>query len=241
MACFVLVHGGFFGGWCWAKVAPKLRSKGHEVYTPTLTGFGERSHLLNREIGLSTHVEDIANVILFEELFDVILLGHSYSGMVIGSVADRIPDRIGHLIYLDAFVPEVGKSMSDIQLNKSRDMFKEMVVETGDRWMLKPLSPDSDTLGVTDKNDIQWLKSKLTPLPYKSLIEPSKLTSPEADNIPRTYIYCTEKSARDSFESFAQRTKIDPKWRYRELSTGHSAMITAPNRLREELLLVLKS
>jgi pimeloyl-ACP methyl ester carboxylesterase len=241
MACFVLVHGGFFGGWCWAKVAPKLRSKGHEVYTPTLTGLGERSHLLSREIGLSTHVEDIANVILFEELFDVILLGHSYSGMVIGSVADRIPDRIGHLVYLDAFIPEHGKSMSDIQLNKPRGMFKKMVDKTGNGWMLQPLSPDSDTLGVTDKKDIQWLRLKLTPLPYRSLIEPAILTNPAAENIPRTYIYCTDKSARDSFESFAQRTKIDPKWRYRELNTGHSAMVTEPNRLCKELLLVLKS
>jgi pimeloyl-ACP methyl ester carboxylesterase len=241
MACFVLVHGGFFGGWCWKKIAPKLRSKGHEVYTPTLTGFGERSHLLNREIGLSTHVEDIVNVILFEGLYDVILLGHSYSGMVIGSVVDRIPDRIGHLIYLDAFVPEHGKSMSDIQSNRSSNMFKKMVDENGDGWMLQPLSPDSDTLGVTDKEDVQWLRSKLTPLPYRTLIEPAVLTNPEAGNVSRTFIYCTEKTSRDSFESFAQRTKIDPGWRYRELHTGHSAMITAPNRLSEELFFVLKS
>ena len=240
MACFVLVHGGFFGGWCWAKVAPKLRSKGHEVYTPTLTGYGERSHLLNSEIGLNTHVDDITNVILFEELNDVILLGHSYGGMVTGSVADRIPDRIRHLIYLDAFIPIHGKSMSDIQLNKSRNMFKEKVDDKGQGWMLKPLSPDSDTLGVTDKNDISWLKSKLTPLPYRSLIEPAKLTNLKADKIPSTYIYCTKKSVQDSFEIFAQQTKNNPKWRYRELTTGHSAMITEPNGLCEELLLVLK-
>jgi len=238
MACFVLVHGGFFGGWCWAKVAPKLRLKGHEVYTPTLTGFGERSHLLNRDIGLSTHVDDIRNVILFEELRDVILLGHSYSGMVIGSVADRIPDRIRHLIYLDAFIPEHDKTMSDIQLKESRTLFEEMVNKGGDGWMLKPLLPDSNTLGVTDKDDILWLKSKLTPLPYKSLIDPAELTNSEADKIPRTYIYCTDKSARDSFESFALRTKSDPKWRYRELHTGHSAMITAPKELCEELSLI---
>lgn len=241
MACFVLVHGGLFGGWCWAKVAPKLRSEGHEVYTPTLTGFGERSHLLNRDIGLNTHVDDVKNVILFEDLHDVILTGHSYSGMVIGSVADRIPDRIGHLAFIDAFIPENGKSMTDIQINSSRELFNKIVNEEGDGWLLKPLSPDSDTLGVIEQDDIRWLKSKLTPLPYKTLIDPATITNPEAEKIPRTYIYCTDKSAPDSFKAFAQRTKSNPSWRYREVHTGHSAMVTAPQKVSDELLLLLKS
>jgi pimeloyl-ACP methyl ester carboxylesterase len=231
----------FFGGWCWAKVASKLRALGHEVYTPTLTGLGERSHLLNRDIGLNTHVEDVVNVILFEELNNVMLLGHSYGGMVIGSVAERIPDRIGHLIYLDAFIPEHDKSMTDIQVDKYRNMFKNMANEKGNGWVLNPLSPDSDTFGVTNKDDIKWLKSKLTPLPYKTLIDPATITKIKADKIPRTYIYCTDKSVRDSFHSFAQRTKNNPTWRYRELHTGHSPMVTAPKRVCEELLLLVDS
>ena len=238
MACYVLVHGGFFGGWCWSKVAPRLRIKGHEVYTPTLTGFGERSHLLNREIGLDTHVEDVVNVILYEDLHDVILLGHSYSGMVIGSVADRIPDRIGHLVYLDAFIPENRKSMTDIQIKSSRELFRKMVDEEGDGWLLKPLSPDSNTLGVTEQSDVEWLKSKLTSLPYKILIDPAKITNPKADTLPRTYVYCSDKSAPDSFQAFAQQTKNNPNWRYTEVHTGHCAMITAPRRVYEELTLI---
>ena len=113
MATFVLVHGAWHGGWCWKRVRPLLESRGHLVFTPTLTGLGERSHLLARETGLETHIADVVNVIRWEELSEVVLCGHSYGGMVISGVADRVPDRIRSLVYLDAFVPSDGQSLFD--------------------------------------------------------------------------------------------------------------------------------
>src|SRR5262245_44258791 len=106
MATFVLVHGAWHGGWCWRKLRTMLRAAGHEVYTPTLTGLGERSHLGNAAVGLATHVRDVANVLFYEDLSSVVLVGHSYGGMVIGGVAHQAPERLAHLVYLDAFVPE---------------------------------------------------------------------------------------------------------------------------------------
>ena len=105
MATFVLVHGAWHGGWCWKKVAPLLRSAGHEVYTPTLTGLGERDHLLTRDIGLDTHIQDIVNVLEYEELTQVVLVGHSYGGMVVTGVAERAHERLRQLVYLDAATP----------------------------------------------------------------------------------------------------------------------------------------
>src|SRR6266516_1091932 len=114
MATFVLDHGGFHGGWCWKRVTPHLRAAGHEVYAPTLTGLGERCHLASPETNLSTHIQDILNVLSYEDLTDVVLVGHSCSGMVITGVADRAPERVTRLVYLDAFVPEDGQALRDL-------------------------------------------------------------------------------------------------------------------------------
>ncbi|MBV9253581.1 MAG: alpha/beta fold hydrolase, partial [Actinobacteria bacterium] len=114
MATFVLVHGAWHGGWCWRKLTPLLRAAGHEVFTPTLTGLGERSHLGHPDVGLATHVGDVAQVLWYEDLSNVVLVGHSYGGLVIGGVADQAPGRLKHLVYLDAFVPEHGRSMLDL-------------------------------------------------------------------------------------------------------------------------------
>src|SRR5437867_3282753 len=114
MATFVLVHGASTGGWYWAPVRSLLRDAGHEVHTPTLTGLGERCHLLSRGIGLDTHIQDVVNALVYEDLRDVVLAGHSYSGMVVTGVADRVPERIAHLVYVDAFVPHHGESLLDL-------------------------------------------------------------------------------------------------------------------------------
>ncbi len=114
MATYVLVHGGGHGGWCYQRVARLLRAPGHEVYTPTLTGLGEREHLLSPDIDLDTHITDVVKVMQFEDLHDVILVGHSYGGMVITGIADRATDRVGHIVYLDAANPENGQSLVDV-------------------------------------------------------------------------------------------------------------------------------
>ncbi len=127
-ATFVLVHGAWHGGWCYARVAGLLRARGHTVFTPTLTGQGERAHLLSGSINLSTHIEDVLGVFAFERLDDVVLAGHSYGGMVITGVADRIPERIRALAYLDAFVPENGQSLFDIYIPATRSAFSTVPV-----------------------------------------------------------------------------------------------------------------
>src|SRR5262245_14863398 len=125
MATFVLVHGAWHGGWCWQRVSPLLRARGHEVFAPTLTGLGERSHLLTREIGLETHVADVVNAIRWEDLTDVVLCGHSYGGMVISGAADRMADRVRSLVYLDAFVPADGQSIFDFMTAERAEGFRD--------------------------------------------------------------------------------------------------------------------
>ncbi len=138
MATFLFVHGAFVGGWSWKKVNALLRAAGHEVYTPTLTGLGERVHLLNPDIDLETHIQDILEVISYEDLAGVILVGHSYSGLVIASVADRVPQRLAHLVYLDAFIPQDGQSALDLFDQQDRAAIEERVQRGGEGWLLPP-------------------------------------------------------------------------------------------------------
>ena len=145
---FVLVHGAWHGGWCWAKLARLLRDAGHEVYTPTLTGLGERAHLARPEVDLETHIQDVVAVLEAEELRQVTLVGHSYGGMVISGVAARTSGRIGHLVYLDAFVPEAGKSLLDYVGERAAAM-REAAAAHGEGWKLPSLAPEA--LGVTSQ------------------------------------------------------------------------------------------
>jgi pimeloyl-ACP methyl ester carboxylesterase len=139
LTTFVLVHGAWHGGWCYKRVARLLRQAGHEVYTPTLTGLGERAHLMNRTIDLNTHVQDIVGVIRCEELSDVVLCGHSYGGMVIAGVAEQIAAKISALVYLDAFVPENGKSLFDYQAAEVAERMRSDAVQNGEGYMITPI------------------------------------------------------------------------------------------------------
>src|ERR1700761_3204519 len=134
---FILVHGSWHGGWCWRRVSDQLQLKGHRVFCPTMTGLGERSHLLNKDINVSTHVTDIVNVIRWEDLSDVVLVGHSYGGMVISGVAEQIPDKVSSIVFLDAFMPENGESM----LDRTSPIFKDMVQKAMDRGDFALKSP----------------------------------------------------------------------------------------------------
>jgi pimeloyl-ACP methyl ester carboxylesterase len=239
MARFVLVHGAFYGAWCWERVIPLLRARGHEVFTPTLTGLGERAELLSPAIGLQTHVDDVVRFLHYQNLQEVILVGHSYSGMVVGSAAHRAPERIAHLVYLDAFVPEDGKSLSDIQSERFRKALLELAQTQGEGWKIPALDPGSETLGVTDERDAEWLRSKLTAHPFRTLIEPAVLGNPKAEGIPRTFIFCTGNPPDGSFPRLARELKGRPDWKYMEINSSHSAMITAPEALAEKLLAVV--
>jgi pimeloyl-ACP methyl ester carboxylesterase len=137
MTDYVLIHGAWHGSWCWARVRRLLAAGAHRVFTPTLTGVGERSHLLSRDVGLDTHIADVANLMIWENLRDVVLVGHSYSGFVARHVADRMPDRIRSLIYLDAFVPENGKTLFDY-LPDNGEGDRNLAVAHGDGWRVPP-------------------------------------------------------------------------------------------------------
>ena len=234
MADYVLVHGAWHGGWCWGRVTPLLRAAGHEVFTPTLTGLGERRHLMSPDIGLETHIQDILGVLAYEDLHDVILVGHSYSGMVVTGVAYRVPDRIAELVYLDAFVPEDGKALVDYQPPQTRELFMEKTRTEGEGYKLPALIPP-EAFGITDEADLAWVRPRMDPHPLKTKLDPVRLADPRGAGIPRTFIRCTDP-ADPPFAQFAQRVRSDGSWRYLELATGHGAMITKPRELADLLL-----
>ena len=234
MATFVLVHGAWHGGWCWLRVARLLRDAAHEVYTPTLTGLGERAHLARPEVDLETHVHDVVGVLEAEELRNVVLVGHSYAGMVITGVAARAANRLSHLVYLDAFVPEPGKSVLDYAGPRA-DAMRESARAQGDGWRIPPLPPER--FGVTSQRDREWLQRRLVPQPLKAFEQP--LAAGGADRLKRMYVYCSSP-AMGPFDQFAERLREDRKWQYHELKTGHDAMLTAPGDVAKLLLAVAK-
>jgi pimeloyl-ACP methyl ester carboxylesterase len=189
MAIFVLVHGSFHGGWCWQRVAPLLRQSGHEVYTPTLTGLGERQHLANPQVGLEVHIQDILQVIEYEDLHNVILVGHSYSGLVNLGVAEHVPERIRRIIYLDAFIAHDGQSAFDL-MPGMENQWAQLAAVQGDGWRVPPMPPQA--LGITNLADVAWVQSRLTPMPLLTHQQRVHLSSSQAKQIPRTYILCTQ-------------------------------------------------
>lgn len=227
MATFVLVHGGWHGGWCWKYVAPLLRAAGHDVFTPTLTGLGERAHLVRLDIGLDTHVQDVIGVLTYEDLHDVVLVGHSLGGPVVEGVADRISERIAHLVYLDASVPRDGQADVDCYPAEfGVRQWAEGIQAAGDH-VIQPII-EEPVFGITNEADAQWVKSKLTPHPVKAFIDRLHLTNPEPHANARTFISCTQS---DPAMSSVGRARTEPGWQLEELATGHDAMVTAPQEL----------
>lgn len=231
MATYVLVHGAWHGGWCWQRVTPLLRAAGHEVYTPTLTGLGERSHLVNADVDLNTHVQDVVNVLKFEGLKNVILVGHSYGGMVVTGVTEPAANSLQHIVYLDAFVPRDGQALMDLVAPQFREEMRQQARANGG---LSPHFP-VEQYGVFAEADVQWVKPRLVPHPFKTLTTPVTLMNPASLALPKTYIYCNDP-AMGFFEAFAERTRRENGWRYRELATGHDAMVTMPRELTDLLL-----
>jgi pimeloyl-ACP methyl ester carboxylesterase len=227
---FVLVHGAWHGGWCWAKVARLLRDAGHEVYTPTLTGLGERAHLARPETDLELHIQDVVAMLEAEELRQVTLVGHSYAGFVITGVAARAAARIGHLVYLDAFVPEAGKCLLDYVGDRAAAM-REAARTHGEGWKLPPFTPER--FGVTSQRDTEWLAKHLVPQPIRTFEQP--LAAAGGERLKRTYVYCS-KPAMGAFDQFAERLREDRKWTFHELKTGHDAMVTTPGDVAKILM-----
>jgi len=247
MATFVLVHGGWHGGWCWQKVIPFLEAAGHEVYAPSLTGLAERASLLTPDVGLDTHIQDIVGLLEERNLHGVILVGHSYSGMVITGVVDQVPERIAHLVYLDTFVPRDGESMADIAPMTIR-LLRIKAQAHGDGWRVDPLQKMpfgvKGIYGVTTEPDLSWVRSKVTPQSLKTFEQPLHLKNPAIVSAkPRTHIYCTGGGFFFSLmRHIGGRRALPPTeagWRLRQLPTGHDAMITMPRELADLLLEVV--
>lgn len=233
MTTYILVHGAWHGGWCWKRVVRLLRGAGHEVLTPTLTGLGEREHLLSADIGLDTHVNDVLGVLKYEDLRNVVLVGHSYGGMVIAGVAEKAAERIAHMVYLDAFVPGDGQSLVDFQPPEVLAGFKKKVLGEGDGYKLPSFS--AEAFGLRNEEDLAWVRPRLNPHPFKTKLDAVHLSSPRAAAIPRTYIHCSNREG-GPFVQFAERFRNDSSWQYREIATGHDAMITEPEKLTDLLL-----
>jgi pimeloyl-ACP methyl ester carboxylesterase len=239
-AIFVLIHPAWHGAWCWKKVIPLLRSRGHDVYAPTLTGLGERAHLAHPMVGLETHVQDVVNVLDYEDLRDVILVGHSNAGTLITAVADRVPDRLAHLVYLDAFVPKDGQATIDL-ITFPRQAWEARVRTEGHGWLIPSLQPVPwdefvrDVWRVTDETDRRWMVARLGPTPFKTFTDPVRRKNPAAEKLPRTYIRCRQHPSA-AFDRYAEMARQTAGWRYRELATAHEAFVTMPHELAGLLL-----
>ena len=237
MATYVLVHGGGHGGWCYQRVARLLRAEGHEVYTPTLTGVGERAHLLDDRVDLHRHIEDVAAVLDFEDLEDVVLVGHSYGGMVITGAADRVAGRVARLVFLDAANPVNGQSLVDVSgpiIEAVRPMGR---VVDGIELVLLP-GPDAGLLyGVTDPGDLAWMAQRLTGHPWKCFEQRLDLEHEEALwAIPQYHIVCTSTLATRDRRLMEQARAEGRLW---DIDTGHDLMITEPEKTADALLEVL--
>jgi pimeloyl-ACP methyl ester carboxylesterase len=218
---FVIVHGGWGGGFTFAAVAKQLRSRGHHVYTPALTGLGPRSHLLREDIGLDVHIEDVINEIRWEALDDVVLVGHSYAGVVITGVADRIPERLSALVYLDAFLPEDGRALIDIAVIPEIIELLHAARDRGDPALPFP-AEFAAALGISAAD--VW---KLTPHPLRTFFEPLRLTG-RHKTVPRKVFVLAEQWP-DHQQTF-QRLKNDPSWVTVSVPTGHMIQTEIPER-----------
>jgi pimeloyl-ACP methyl ester carboxylesterase len=227
---FVLVHGAWHGGWSWVRVADRLRARGHIVFAPTLTGLGERAHLLRPGIDLSLHIADVVGVIKYERLNDVVLVGHSYGGCVISGIAEAMPDAIASIVFLDAFIPDNGDATVDLVPPAVQEVIRA-ALQRGDTTV--PVR-DAAAFKVNEK-DRAWVDALATPQPIGTMIEKIKLSGARERIAKKTYIRASGYP-NVSFEKAQARAKADRTWRTYEVPCGHDVMIDDPDRLTETLL-----
>jgi len=221
---FLVCHGAWSAGWAWKKMHPLMSKAGHRLITPTYTGLGERAHLAHPAIDLETHIGDMLNVIKYEDLSDIVLIGHSYGGMVATGVADRAREKVRQLIYIDAFVPRDGQSLLD--LNEVARARMQEAAKAGDGWRVPPNPTPPDT----SPEDVAWLSERRVHMPIKCFETKLKLHG-GALTLPRSYIYATRITPADTFGPFAKQSKADSAWRYFEIDASHSPNVTAPEAL----------
>ncbi|MDP1739736.1 alpha/beta fold hydrolase [Polaromonas sp.] len=239
MANFVLVHGAWHGGWCWQRVTSLLQQQGHRVHAVTLTGLGERAHLLSPAITLDTHIDDVISAIEVEELHDVVLAVHSYAGMIGTAVADRLGKHLKHLVYVDAVLPKPGESWSSTQSAATQQQ-RLSAAQATTRFSFPP--PDPEVFGLHDA-DHAWVKRRQTPHPGNTYQAPLTFDVQRVAAIPRTFVNCTQP-ALGTIEPSRLRAKDAKFWdgawlpnsKIIEIKTGHDPMISEPAALTKILL-----
>jgi pimeloyl-ACP methyl ester carboxylesterase len=231
MSIFVLIPGMWHGGWCWQRVAPLLRAGGHSVYTVALTGVGERSYLRSCEIAIDTHVQDVLAVLEAEDLHRVTLVGHSLAGAMCPAVATAVPERVEHVVNLDGFLATAGESFRDA-LPDMLAIFRGAAEAAGDAWWSPP--PADWDFGLT-RADLAWARSRLTPHPLRTWLDPPPVDDTRWAGIPRTFISC---AAGESPERLAEEERlwVDRGWNYQAIDSVHDAMIAHPEMLAQVLV-----
>jgi pimeloyl-ACP methyl ester carboxylesterase len=235
MATFVLVHGSGCGGWVWKRLAPLLRATGNQVYTPTLSGLADRAHLLHCGVDLTTHISDVASLLVYEDLSEVVLVGNSYAGMVITGVAAKAAERLKLLVYLDAYVPDDGQSEADLLPAEVRAARQAEAAAHG--GVLQP--PPPEIFGVSDPALADWVKTRFTPHPWATYAEPVVAGTATSAALPRVFVHCTgnPSSTPRLFDASAQKAR-GAGWEVYELAASHLAMLTAPDEVADLLLVV---
>jgi pimeloyl-ACP methyl ester carboxylesterase len=227
---FVLVHGAWHGGWCWRRVSDTLQRQGHKVFAPTLTGLGERSHLMSKDVVLGTHITDIVNVIRWEDLAGICLVGHSYGGWPVSGAIEQVRERIASVVYLDAFVPEDGEKGIDFASEFSRKTMREAMA----KGEISHGPPRAEVFHVNE-TDRAWVNAKLTPQPVAVALDPIRLTGAREKLGKKTYIRAPAYP-QPAFDKYYAAKKADPSWRTYEVDGGHDVMVDRPDRLMEILL-----
>ena len=233
MATFVLVHGAWHGSWCWARVSQGILEQGHRVFTPTLTGVAEQSHALSPDIDLQRHVDDVTNLIRWEELDSVILCGHSYGGCVISGVAEVVPDRIAALIYLDAFLLEDGECLHDILPAEHRELQVSLANEHGEGWRVPPIPAEVFNVNAADRD---WVDRQCTPQPLATFQQPIRLHGGPPHVSRNHFIYASDWEGTP-FTACYDRAKARG-WTTSEIACGHDVMLDRPDALMAELIAV---
>ncbi len=231
MTTFVLVHGAWHGGWCWARVADRLRAAGHSVFTPTLTGLADRSHLLLPTVSLQTHIRDVANLIRWEELTDVVLVGHSYGGMVITGAADLVADRVRTLVYVDAFTPEHGQSAFDLRAPEANALTLQKAKANGG-WRIPPTPAESFMVNPADR---AWVDAKCTDLPIGCFSEKLYLSGAVDGISDRVYVRAGPYP-NGPFDKALAAARADTRYRAHVIDCGHDIMVDKPEELTAILL-----
>lgn len=232
MSSFVLVHGAWHGSWCWERVRKALQAQGHDVFTPTLTGLAERSHLLARNVDLETHVLDVLNLIRWEELSDLVLCGHSYGGCVVTGVADRIPEKIRALVYLDAFVPEDNENLMQLVPKELLDELLEGMKNVGEGWKVPPIPVEVFNV---NEDDREWVNSQYTMQPIETLQQRTRLSGgiDKIENI--TFVRATGYELVWLMSPFYEKARAKG-WKTFEMACGHDVMLDQPQELSRLLL-----